>query len=325
MSSLFLTIDQNTTIQWRFIDSAATQYLHWINQVASGFTPTATPGKSHTLCTISADPEIQPPPITEATGQLLSDRSDMRIRQTAPDQMKMTIDPRGAHVDHPEVRQLFRIVGFGLYPLIQKSQALLLHGALIRQGKAAVILAGAGGNGKTTCFRRVTAPWQGCGDDALLVRRTSRGEFRVRALPTWSQFYYDRPFFQVNCAEEFELAGLYRIIKDERDFIEPIDCAAAFHTGMNALNDFRNWWAFPSDSDLLRRMRLQAVNFLMELVDTPQLRRGYLHCTLNGKFWELLDVTPIHHAIHAASIRQNTKLPVPDFRSILKKSDNRLC
>ena len=67
---------------------------------------------------------------------------------------------------------------------------LLIHGALIEYEKQGFLLAGPGGEGKSTASRRIPPPWQAYSDDATLLVRDSCGGFWAHPWPTWSDFFY---------------------------------------------------------------------------------------------------------------------------------------
>jgi len=67
---------------------------------------------------------------------------------------------------------------------------LLIHGALIEYEKQGFLLAGPGGEGKSTASRRIPPPWQAHSDDATLLVRDSQGGFWAHPWPTWSDFFY---------------------------------------------------------------------------------------------------------------------------------------
>ncbi len=66
--------------------------------------------------------------------------------------------------------------------------SFLLHGALIERAGRGVVLAGPGGMGKTTCWRRVPPPWRGLSDDLVLVCPTGAGEYVAHPMPTCGAF-----------------------------------------------------------------------------------------------------------------------------------------
>ena len=61
-----------------------------------------------------------------------------------------------------------------------------VHAALAERDGRAILLAGRGGIGKSTCCRRLPFPWVGLADDLALVIREASGEYRAHPLPTWS-------------------------------------------------------------------------------------------------------------------------------------------
>ena len=73
-----------------------------------------------------------------------------------------------------------------LYLEILRRGGFPVHAALAERNGRGILLAGRGGIGKSTCCRRLKAPWTGLADDLALVVRHASGQYRAHALPTWS-------------------------------------------------------------------------------------------------------------------------------------------
>ena len=61
------------------------------------------------------------------------------------------------------------------------------HGGLIEYQGQGILLSGPSGTGKSTCCRRIPAPWQALSDDECLISWHDE-QFKVQPLPTWSVF-----------------------------------------------------------------------------------------------------------------------------------------
>lgn len=66
------------------------------------------------------------------------------------------------------------------------------HATLVVRDGHGYLLAASGGGGKSTCARRIPAPWRALSDDLALVLRDGRGGYRAHPFPTWSDYYWSR-------------------------------------------------------------------------------------------------------------------------------------
>jgi SynChlorMet cassette protein ScmC len=72
---------------------------------------------------------------------------------------------------------------------VQERGGIPFHGALVEKEGRGVLLAGAGGAGKSTCCARLPPPWRAMGDDAALIVAAGNGSYRAHPLPTWSDLW----------------------------------------------------------------------------------------------------------------------------------------
>jgi hypothetical protein len=72
----------------------------------------------------------------------------------------------------------------------QPTGYLLIHGALIEYERQGFLLAGPGGEGKSTASKRIPPPWQAHSDDVTLLVPDSHGGFWAHPWPTWSDFFF---------------------------------------------------------------------------------------------------------------------------------------
>ncbi|MEN6517170.1 MAG: hypothetical protein ABFC38_03130 [Methanospirillum sp.] len=143
----------------------------------------------------------------------------------------------GYPVEYPSAQVRWHLASFitgGLLSLLS-DRLLLVHGALITDGDAGHVLAGASGAGKSTAAARVPPPWRGVADDMLAAVATEDG-YALLPLPTWSAFDADpEAVHAVETDRTFSLAGLW--------FLEPSPADAAAP------------WAPPRRFSALRRTR----------------------------------------------------------------------
>jgi SynChlorMet cassette protein ScmC len=69
---------------------------------------------------------------------------------------------------------------------------LPFHAALVTRDGKGVLLAAAGGIGKSTCCRRIPGPWKALCDDTTLVVADAHGDYRAHPFPTWSNYLWKR-------------------------------------------------------------------------------------------------------------------------------------
>lgn len=73
----------------------------------------------------------------------------------------------------------------------QLPECMPLHAALVEREGRGALLAASGGTGKSTCCRRIPAPWKAlCDDESLLI--DSGGDYVAHPFPTWSEYLLNR-------------------------------------------------------------------------------------------------------------------------------------
>ncbi len=93
-----------------------------------------------------------------------------------------------------------------VYEAAVNSGGLPLHSALIERHGQAVLLVGDGGIGKSTCCRRLTAPWRPHSDDEVLILKDKRQKFVVHPIPTWSDYLWGQSE-NLACQRSFSSRG----------------------------------------------------------------------------------------------------------------------
>ena len=183
-----------------------------------------------------------------------------------------------------EIVQMFN----ALYPIYRNSirdGGLPFHAALIEINGRGVLLAAPGGTGKSTCCRRVPAPWKAiCDDEALIVFTPLAAQYRVHPFPTWSDYLMNRcePTWDVQYS--VPLWGLFFLEHAETDAALPLDRGEALmRMNESAAQVVRRFLRRMDETDASRVRRVLFENAHRLATAVPAYRLGV---QLDGMFWK---------------------------------------
>ncbi len=165
--------------------------------------------------------------------------------------------------------------------------AVLLHGALIEREGSGVILAGAGGAGKTTAARRFLSPWRPLCDDTTLVVSGENGIYWAHPWPTWSSFLYGGTGGSWDVQHAVPLRGIFFLEQSPEDSFEPLGMAQA----VCLLNESAEQTLWPL-SDVMKKDELRIIR-LKRFENICKMSHGVpsfvLRLGLNGPFWREIE------------------------------------
>jgi SynChlorMet cassette protein ScmC len=216
-----------------------------------------------------------------------------RARGTAIARQVFAWSDASAHctVDHPDspvlmACQLMR-VGSAIGVLVERSGGLLLHGALVERDGQGVILAGAGGTGKTTACRRLVRPWRCLSDDANLVARDGLGAYWAHPWPTWSKLTSGERTGSWDVQRAVPLRGVFFLAQAREDRVEPIGPAQATCLLAESAEQLSAGIIGRMSRPAGRAHRLQRLDTISGLAKAMDHYR--LHLSRAGRFWQEIE------------------------------------
>lgn len=177
-----------------------------------------------------------------------------------------------------------------LHPIYKKSVihgGLPFHAGLVEFEGKAFILSGPGDTGKSTCCRRIQAPWKPLCDDEVLVVLDSLGFYQAHPFPTWSDYMVRNTPNTWDVQYSIPLGGIFFLEQSESDEIIPLNQSeTAVLINKSATQVWRKF-LFKTDETLKRDISLQLFNNACQMAkQTP----GFLlRNSLNGRFWEKME------------------------------------
>ncbi len=150
-----------------------------------------------------------------------------------------------------------------------------------------MLIAAAGGTGKSTCARRVPPPWHPlCEDSVLLVPVAN--QYYAHPLPTWSDFLIRNLMDKKRVANRFvPVSALWFLEHSKKD--EPLilgkgESATRFY--QSAIQMSNTCLRKADNEDILREWHGSLFNRCCNAVSTFSC--GVLKATLDGQFWECI-------------------------------------
>jgi SynChlorMet cassette protein ScmC len=174
-----------------------------------------------------------------------------------------------------------------VYEAAIRSRGLPLHGALVARNGQGVLIAGASGAGKTTCCRRLPAPWKGLSDDEVLVlHREGRG-YLAHPLPTWSCHFDSQAKQSWDLTERVSLAAVFFLQQAPCVAVLPMgraSAAAKINTSAREASFWRLRAPEPRGNESLSTAVFDNACHIAQAVPVYTLRLD-----LRGTFWEEIE------------------------------------
>ena len=181
---------------------------------------------------------------------------------------------------------------FPIYAQALEAGGTPLHAALVEKDGLGVVLAGKSGAGKSTCCRRIVAPWRARCDDLTLVLPSQEGHHVVHPLPTWSTCIWEGVDATWETERAVPLAAIFFLEwgdADEASAVGQAEAAAKLAYSASrivkpALNGFER------DARMLKEREL--IDSACRIAAAVPAYR--LRAAREGRFWEEMEraVTP---------------------------------
>ena len=184
------------------------------------------------------------------------------------------------------------VILFTLHYQLLQHGGLPLHGALLNHpGYGGIGILAPGGTGKSTCARRIPAPWSPYCDDLFWVVSDSGSQYISHPFPTWSEYFNEskkQPGSKCwNVGNYTLLKGLYFLQKAEEDVSFPLDPPEAsvwiFESSMQTCS----WLLDDLPKEEQRKTKIRIFENSCRLARNIPAR--ILRATLNGQFWKILE------------------------------------
>lgn len=185
----------------------------------------------------------------------------------------------------PDRVELWRtLVLLAAHGLLLRGAGLILHAAMMEFCGRAMVITASSGIGKTTCARRIPAPWRAWCDDWTLLCRSGNG-WRAHPLPTWSALK-EGVVSGWPLETSFPLGAVYQLRRGSADGsrrLRRIELFSALYAGCH--------WQVLQGARLagcgaaeMRSLTLRELGLIRSLVKSVP---GFeLTATLDGHFWE---------------------------------------
>lgn len=194
-----------------------------------------------------------------------------------------------AFLDHEEIRYI------NMWSALRElhRHALIKGGTPVHANLAAlegkgVLIAGAGGTGKSTCYSRFPDYWDRLCDDQALILHVGDGNFRVHPFPTWSDYLWRKSQKQWHVERSVPLKAVFFLEQAQKDEALPLnDPSEAL---LKYLDAAKQVWE-PVWSKVEREEK--SVQSAMLFDNVTRMARAVpayrLRATLGGEFWKVME------------------------------------
>jgi len=177
---------------------------------------------------------------------------------------------------------------YAVYQPVVDRGGLPFHAGLVDIDGKGILIAGAGGQGKSTTCGRLSEYWTAlCDDETLIVFDKEKG-YRAHPFPTWSEYLCKRSEGRWNVAHSVPLSAIFFIEQSEADEVTRIEtqaeaavlinksAAEAYQKYLGRIERERKWNAATMVFDNACKMA--------KTVPAYKLR-----ISLTGRFWEKME------------------------------------
>ncbi len=161
------------------------------------------------------------------------------------------------------------------------------HAAVVEHTGRGVILAAPSGTGKSTCARRIPAPWRALCDDKAIVIKDSKGKYLVHPFPTWSEYAWGKSTSTWNVEKCVPLSAVLFIEQAEGDQAIPLEKAKAVVYMVRSAGESLYSITARYSPEERRRVHERVLENACELAKT--IPAYILRVSLDGRFWEKME------------------------------------
>ncbi|WP_424358794.1 SynChlorMet cassette protein ScmC [Methanocella sp. MCL-LM] len=184
-----------------------------------------------------------------------------------------------------DIRRIYQ----SLYPAYQGiilSGGSPLHAALIEYNGNGVLIAGTSGTGKSTCCRRIKAPWRAVCDDETLVVRTGNS-YRVHPFPTWNDYIARHSKKTYNVQQHLPLSAIFFLRQSMSDKVEIAGKGmAAYSLYRSSLQIYSRYKPDLSEAEIAIANKQLFENACKISNEVPSY---VLYASLRGRFWDEME------------------------------------
>lgn len=159
-----------------------------------------------------------------------------------------------------------------------------MHATLVALEGKGVLIAGAGGTGKSTCYSRFPNYWDRLCDDQALILRVGDGNFRVHPFPTWSDYLWRESEKQWHVERSVPLKAVFFLEQAPED--EAVPLKDPTEVVLKYFDAAKQVWQ-PIWSKVEREEQVfQSTLLLDNVTEMPRTVPAFrLRASLNGEFW----------------------------------------
>lgn len=161
--------------------------------------------------------------------------------------------------------------------------AVPFHAALLERNGHGVLIAAAGGTGKSTCARRAPSPWRAWSDDAALVVPG----FQAHPFPTWMEHIWRGKTTTWPVQDRVRLSAVFFLEQSSEDAAMPLGqgetVVRILQSARQGLGYF--WDQMPGE----QKRQLHTVVLRNATVMSKSVPSFRLQAMLHGRFWETIE------------------------------------
>ena len=162
-----------------------------------------------------------------------------------------------------------------------------MHAAFAGLNGKGFLISAKGNTGKSTCIERLPDYYEKLCDDTALTVKTSKNNYCVHPMPTWSDYFMERRASTFDVQYHLPLRAIFFLEQSEKDEVVPLtgkDASLRIFEGFK-----QSWSAFWNrmDDDIRKQRTEQVFNNSIELAKSIPCFQ--LKATLHGRFWDEIE------------------------------------
>ena len=191
-------------------------------------------------------------------------------------------------IDHPEIKIINMWSSLkAIYSYYVDQGTGPAHAAMAEHNGKGILIAAAGGIGKSTCYERLPNPWRPLADDLALIVKDVNDEFHIHPMPTWSDHLWSYQFSTFNSAYSVKLNAIFFLEQSDKDAVIPIRKSIAIQKIFACFKQVWENYFDKLDKKSKTDMRCKIFNSACDIAE--HIPCYTLQASIEGKFWEEIE------------------------------------
>ena len=161
------------------------------------------------------------------------------------------------------------------------------HATLAEFNGHGILIAAAGGTGKSTCYERLPNYWKPLADDNALVIDIGNNNYSAHPMPTWSDYLWQRKDTSFSSSYSVPLKGMFFLEQSSKDKVVELSKSEALREVYDSMKQI--WESHWERISKVEKQKMSTKLFDTAFNITKHIPCYKLKATLHGEFWKEIE------------------------------------